>query len=154
MLSLGFICLLAGLIYYIFLYLERKFKEMSENMTKPKAFGTSVLIMKDGKVLAVARRNDPNQWGMPGGKVDPNETEEEAAVRECFEETGLRIWNLKEVLRRQVGSDTGVTFTCDWEGEPASQPGEPECKWQEPEILMVGIFGEYNTTLFKKLGIR
>lgn len=119
-----------------------------------KAYGVSVLIMKDGKVLAVARRNNPNEWGLGGGKVDPNETEEEAAIREIKEETGLKIWNLKEVLRRDVGSDTGVTFTCNYEGEPSTQPGEPECKWQEPAVLTTGIFGVYNKALFDKVGIK
>lgn len=117
------------------------------------AYGTSVFIFKNGKVLGVARRNNPNEFGMPGGKVDPGETEEDAAIREIREETGLRIWNLKEINRRNVGKDEGVTFSCEWEGTPTTQPGEPECSWQEPEVLMCGIFGEYNTNLFKKLGI-
>jgi 8-oxo-dGTP pyrophosphatase MutT (NUDIX family) len=30
-------------------------------------------------------------WGLPGGKVDPGETQLEAAVRETFEEVGLKI---------------------------------------------------------------
>lgn len=143
----------AVVIFGIFCYLEAKLEEIDDALS-PKAFGVSVLIMKDGKVLAVARRNNPNEWGMAGGKVDEDETEKEAAIRECYEETGLRIYNLKEVIRRSVGTDTGVTFTCDYEGEPSTQPGEPECKWQDPEVLMTGIFGDYNTKLFKKMGIK
>lgn len=150
MLGLTFILFLAAAIYGGFLYLESLFESSDE----PKAFGTSILILKGDKVLAVARRNDPNMWGLPGGKVDPGETEKEAAIRECLEETGLEIFNLKEVIRRNVGSDTGVTFTCDYRGEPSTQPGEPECRWQEPEALMTGVFGEYNTKLFRKIGIR
>jgi 8-oxo-dGTP pyrophosphatase MutT (NUDIX family) len=118
-----------------------------------KAFGVSVLIEKDGKVLAVARRKDPNDFGLPGGKVDEGETEIEAAIRECFEETGLKISNLKEIQRDDCSGDLAATFSCDYEGEPSTQPGEPICKWVEPEALMRGCFGEYNTKLFNKLKI-
>jgi 8-oxo-dGTP pyrophosphatase MutT (NUDIX family) len=31
------------------------------------------------------------KWLPPGGKVDPNETPEDAALRECLEETGLQV---------------------------------------------------------------
>ncbi|NLN71478.1 MAG: fibrillarin-like rRNA/tRNA 2'-O-methyltransferase [Thermoplasmatales archaeon] len=32
-----------------------------------------------------------NGWEMPGGKIEPGETPEEAAERECFEESGYRV---------------------------------------------------------------
>ena len=43
------------------------------------------------ELLAVSRRNDPTQWGIPGGKVDHHETNLDAAIREICEETQLRL---------------------------------------------------------------
>ena len=120
----------------------------------PKAFGVSVFIQNsEGKILSVARRKDPNDWALIGGQIEDNETEMEAAVRECKEETGLTIWNLKEIIRRNVGPDLGVSFSCEWTGEPKTQPGEPECRWVSPEVLTHGVFGEYNSSLLRKLNI-
>jgi 8-oxo-dGTP pyrophosphatase MutT (NUDIX family) len=53
------------------------------------AYGVSVLIVKDGLILSVPRRNNPNDFGLPGGKVEEGESEVDAAARELFEETGL-----------------------------------------------------------------
>ncbi len=52
-----------------------------------------VIVEREGNVLLVRRRLDPRQglWTFPGGFVDFGETPEEAAVRECWEETGLRV---------------------------------------------------------------
>lgn len=41
--------------------------------------------------VAVSRRNDDTQWGIPGGKVDPGESCVASAARECFEEVGLYL---------------------------------------------------------------
>jgi 8-oxo-dGTP pyrophosphatase MutT (NUDIX family) len=122
------------------------------------AYGVAILIYRsssDGiQILGVARRDNKDEFGLPGGKVDPGETEEEAAIRECKEETGLIISNLREVNRRNIrGEHEAVCFQCDWEGKPSSQMGEPECRWLHPDILMKGIFGDFNTVLFKKLNL-
>lgn len=45
----------------------------------------------DTKILAVSRKDDPNAFGIPGGKVDPDESFLDAAVRETLEETGYEV---------------------------------------------------------------
>ena len=49
--------------------------------------------MKDGKLLLVRRRRDPEAgcWGLPGGKVDPFEPIADATAREIREELGIVI---------------------------------------------------------------
>ena len=51
----------------------------------------SACIWRDGKVLLVQRGAPPGQglWSLPGGKLEPGETELAAAQRELREETGL-----------------------------------------------------------------
>ena len=41
------------------------------------------------EILAISRRNDFTQWGIPGGKVDLGESNIQAAIREIREEVGL-----------------------------------------------------------------
>ena len=44
---------------------------------------------RDGLYLTVSRRDRDDQWGLPGGKVDANETSVEAICREVDEEVGV-----------------------------------------------------------------
>jgi 8-oxo-dGTP pyrophosphatase MutT (NUDIX family) len=46
---------------------------------------------EDGKLLLVSRKDDPNSFGLPGGKVDPGETPLQAAIREVSEETDIQV---------------------------------------------------------------
>ena len=50
-------------------------------------------------VLLIQRKNDPfkDQWALPGGFLEENETLEEGAKRELEEETGLKIEKLEQV---------------------------------------------------------
>lgn len=106
-----------------------------------------------GGVMVVARRNDPDSFGLPGGKIEKGETERQAAARECAEETG---WvfdpnDLEEVFRR----DGGVTYRAELRDAmlyDGPKDGEPDCKWGTWEELFAGPFGEYNRKLFAALG--
>lgn len=50
-----------------------------------------VLIEIDGGIVLIERKNVPLGWAIPGGFVDEGEPNEEAAVREMREETGLDV---------------------------------------------------------------
>jgi 8-oxo-dGTP diphosphatase len=51
-------------------------------------------IVAEGRLLA-AQRAEPEAlrggWELPGGKVDPGETDPEALMRECVEELGVEV---------------------------------------------------------------
>lgn len=53
----------------------------------------AVVTDDDGRVLLVLRGREPSRglWSVPGGKVEPGETLEEACAREVLEETGLTV---------------------------------------------------------------
>src|SRR3979409_362313 len=46
-----------------------------------------------GRLLLIRRANEPGRglWSLPGGRVEPGETDEEAVRRELLEETGLQV---------------------------------------------------------------
>ncbi|MCI3923135.1 NUDIX domain-containing protein [Paenibacillus sp. TRM 82003] len=53
--------------------------------------GASVILLNaEGQVL-LFHRTDNDSWSFPGGAIEPGEKVEEAARREAFEETGLRV---------------------------------------------------------------
>jgi 8-oxo-dGTP diphosphatase len=47
----------------------------------------------DGRLLLIRRRNEPGAglWSLPGGRIEPGESDEQAVVREVAEETGLAV---------------------------------------------------------------
>jgi len=125
--------------------------------TEPLRAACCLIIHPDnGKILAVSRKDDPNDWGMPGGHVDPGETPEAAAARELKEETGLAATALKPVftLLDDHGFETS-TFQCDYIGEFFTDE-TGRIAWVDPSVLVSSKssqFASYNVELFQHIGI-
>jgi mutator protein MutT len=53
----------------------------------------AIMTDPDGRLLLIRRGHDPGAglWSVPGGRVEPGETDPEAVVREVREETGLVV---------------------------------------------------------------
>jgi 8-oxo-dGTP diphosphatase len=105
------------------------------------------LVVRDGEVLLVHRpRYD--DWTFPKGKAEEGETDEDCALREVLEETGLQC---------RLGAEAGVTEYVDskdrpkrvrwWLMEPVQGDFVPndevdEVRWVEPataaELLSYG----------------
>ncbi|HZB51685.1 MAG TPA: (deoxy)nucleoside triphosphate pyrophosphohydrolase [Mycobacteriales bacterium] len=62
----------------------------------------AALLDGTGRVLA-ARRRRPAGWELPGGKVEPGESEPAALARECREELGVTV-----EIGERVGPDVPV----------------------------------------------
>jgi ADP-ribose pyrophosphatase YjhB (NUDIX family) len=66
-----------------------------ESFRNPVPTVDVIIEMGDGVVL-IRRSNPPPGWALPGGFVEYGESLESAAVREAFEETGLRVKLLEQ----------------------------------------------------------
>ncbi|MDC0422363.1 NUDIX domain-containing protein [Hellea sp.] len=53
---------------------------------------TGIVCFKDDEILLVRRGNPPRkgEWSIPGGKIEFGESETKAALRELYEETGIK----------------------------------------------------------------
>lgn len=103
---------------------------------------TIATVFRDGNVLLVRRANPPDvgKWGFPGGKVDLGECLKDAAIRELFEETGVRA-TAQRVFTAVDAFDHDengvvrhhyvlVAVLCTWvSGEPIAGDDALEARW-------------------------
>ena len=95
----------------------------------------------DGKVM-IAQRNYGSSKGFfefPGGKVEENETKENALIREWKEECGIDIYNVQYLANSidyQDGYEIYLTcFTCTSDEKPIKLSVHSEYIWTTPDHI-------------------
>ena len=103
-------------------------------------YGTRVALLADRNSEILLSRQyrllmDRLCWEIPGGRTEPGESLEAAAVRECLEETGVRCGGLRPLVFFIVGADmvdnpTHVFYAT----ELAEAAGERDAREAEPPV--------------------
>jgi ADP-ribose pyrophosphatase YjhB (NUDIX family) len=97
--------------------------------------GARGVVIDDQNRLLLIQRSDNHRWAIPAGAMELGESIEECAIRETFEETGLRATSLTPFAfytKYTYTNEYGHTYQqilmsfriCSWEGELVRQTEE------------------------------
>ena len=110
---------------------------MSENRFLIRTVADAI-IENDDKIILIKRGTEPfiGRWAIPGGHIEKDETIEQCAVREGFEETGIRsepvaiLGIYSDINRDPRGQNTGAVFILRMiGGELEGADDADEAKW-------------------------
>lgn len=59
--------------------------------------GSAIIIRNENKEILLQERTDRNMWGLPGGCQELGEDLRETAIREAYEETGIKL-NIEDLI--------------------------------------------------------
>jgi 8-oxo-dGTP diphosphatase len=96
-----------------------------------------------------------NKWEFPGGKIEQDESAEQALKRELMEETGIEVTSASAIGQADHSyEDLRVTlhfFLVEgWNGEPYGREGQPQ-RWVEQQDLVADEFPPANHDLISRL---
>jgi 8-oxo-dGTP diphosphatase len=110
-------------------------------VSEHEVFAAGGVVVREGEggtEIALVHRPNYDDWTIPKGKLDPGESFEDAALREVWEETGLRCSLGRELPSTEYHDRHGRfkqvrywQMTCD-EGEFEVNDEVDELRWVTP----------------------
>lgn len=95
---------------------------LKESVEEKQHSVIGVIFNKDKRILLLKRSKyedqwQPNKWGLPGGKIDDNESSLNALKREIKEETGIEIF--KQLSSFSIMRDNNIEhiYICFYDGD-------------------------------------
>lgn len=116
-------------------------------MEFPVGSAAVILIEQDGMLLAVSRKNDHQDLGLPGGKIEPGESPISAACREAVEELDRPICNPILVDVANIKGISVFIYRADLIGNIDKKYVNKEgalVTWAAPSRICTGSFGKFN----------
>ena len=108
--------------------------------------------------LAVSRKNNPNDFGLFGGKYEKNLdgfNYKNTAIREALEETGYDIIVFDESFIDIDSENIVITYLGKTDTTNSKQVLEEGIvKWLSASQLITGSFADYNKKMFDFFGIK
>ena len=124
-------------------------------MTKPTKI--AIAVVKNGDRFLVGQRSQDQVlagfWEFPGGKIEAGESDLEAAVRECFEETGVTVAAVGRYMTVEHSykyGDLQLSFIACEPQTTSCALNQPFC-WVDREQLAELAFPEANTAIVEQL---
>lgn len=111
-----------------------------------KKYVVIFLFTKDHKKVLMVKRNKPpykDCWNGIGGKIEENETEVQTAIRECYEETSIRLNNPKLFITyiypetNEINKGTNLSVLYDFIDEvPVESNYEGIYEWKDIDFAL------------------
>lgn len=126
-------------------------------MSSPRVIGVAVVEHRDRFLVGVRGKDGPlaGYDEFPGGKCHEAELPAECAVRECAEETGLKVETVELLLQRQFTYEHGTVDLHFWLCRPVDSESVRDehrgHRWVEPRELGTLHFPAANEPLIEQL---
>lgn len=134
-------------------------------MNKTPTGNSACVLIQDpytGLILGVSRKDDPNDFGLPGGKCEPGEDSLTTALRELREETGVLLKQAPVLCFSSIcvgGKDGKDYLTKAFRTSVAAEHIKIQTteggvvQWITPAKLLEGSFADYHRAMLAHIGL-